>query len=537
LYPLYAQGFGTGAAPAAVPQPEQAAQTSQLAMTTGFYGYIKGIDLEAGVIIVEGNPMEQVSIGQSFDVVLGQEVWARIKVFYIEEDTFEATVIEGNAVELDAVLNGRSETINSGMRSFRILDPDGPQKIACKMKDQSVRHFTTLGQNKDGFVIRDKESGNVEVLPFGSIDLVVYSTEPLYSRMKEAAAADDPRLPGFVKKQKERREAEQREQRYKLLLLQADRYQRAGRYGEAGKLAAQAAVIFPDRYKSYYYSGEAAFGRKNYRYAAAYYNESLKRQSKPPELGRIQLNLAHSYYHMDHLPGAEYYLKRAIKNGESGYAPNFLMARISYRLGKFNNALDYAEAGSKSKNLSSQENAEVEYFISNLYYKNQGDTEEAWKHIQKAKKLDDRSPKIAALHKELMLSRMKEANNQVQFSRLGGTWKSTDNRLYLHFFEEAAFVLFKKEEPGGGAKIIMFGGDMEMEDDGLVTVSEVKQQRLQLKNNINIRKAQILALNSNMSDSDEFTESDDIVFKVKKFDYKNFEMVLDGKIWKLTPMQ
>jgi hypothetical protein len=39
------------------------------------------------------------------------------------------------------------------------------------------------------------------------------------------------------------------------------------------------------------------------------------------------------------------------------------------------------------------------------------------------------------------------------------------------------------------------------------------------------------------SGSDEFTESEDIIFRIKKYELGNFDLVLDGKHWKMTPIQ
>lgn len=523
--------------------PQATTAEAPFAQPTRFVGRVQEVDLETGLIIVRGQPMDVVAPGQVYEVVLDQEVYAKIRVQYVEADSgddsyFEATAIEGRPEDIYRVLAGQGLTLEAGYESFLVLDPLEKQYIACKMKDFSVRRFTVVGQTKNGFIVEDPEKpGATRELPFFAFSQFFYKEEAPYKKLEEAEAAANPELPGYLKRQREAKEEARQEQEYKFYILQAERNLVGGALEEADQNAREAAKIFPKRYKPDYIRGQVDYRRSNYAAAQNKLLSALKKEGAAENTASIQLILAYCYYYQKDNRGAEYYLKRALAGGKGNFDTNFLFAQISLDLGKFNRSLDYYLKALTDPAADSQRKARAHYHSAKIFFKNQGDTPQAWKHIQTAKKLDDGDEKIQELYRAIQLALMKEAQMEVAEEEIGGIWKSADNRLYVRFFEESVFVLFY-DRRDGKTRVIMVGGDMQKEGKKTIILTAARQQRLTTQSDISITKGKIEALYDHMfSGSDEFEEVADIVFRVKEFSRGRVLLVVDGKEWRMTPLQ
>ncbi|RME93473.1 MAG: hypothetical protein D6767_00875 [Candidatus Hydrogenedentota bacterium] len=112
--------------------------------------------------------------------------------------------------------------------------------------------------------------------------------------------------------------------------------------------------------------------------------------------------------------------------------------------------------------------------------------------------------------------------------------------LYISFFEEKIMLVYFRKSPlKKNIDVILIGGYLNpVQDESLVIVDEPKTQKFPIGSVRQLKYSQLVKLKENFFSGDEETYDLDreVAFKVIDFSPIRLVVILDGKKYKLVPM-
>jgi len=508
-----------------------------------FLGKITKVEPKFNLIIMSGEPFENIKIGQIFEVILGDEVYGKVKVSFVGEEFFEGNLIQGSVYEIFEIISGRSEQIHLGQ--FYIIEPDIPQKAVVIYKRGKIKKINIIEQLKEGFRAKDS-TGNEIFIAYGDMKSVILSEEDEYYKYVKKQELIVDILPGQKDRDKKKVEAARKRASFKKSLRLAKVYNRKKNYKKALVESDKAIRLFSKKYHGYYWKGRVLTEMKSYGYAAKFYRTSLifAKQSKATnkDMAEIEFQLARLYLIVNNIRVAKYYLEKSVDHGNNSLKTTRLLVDIELKTGRFNEALSTAKwALKKNKPGSAKDKAYLYKNIAKIYLEKQDNLNKSLTYIQIAASFDKNDLEIKKILNKILLEKSKkETIEKVEISRLTGGWKTSDNKLYFSFFEESVFLLFYRKNPiSNKLDVILIEGIYSInEKDSIVTIEDPKTQKFRVSAIKSLKYSSIKKLRTSFSSGEEeVTELDkEIVFKIKEFTPLKLVLLLDGKTKKLVPM-
>lgn len=515
---------------------------SLITAKTEFIGKIVEIDPKLNLVVVQGQPADLIVKDQVFEVVLDVEIYAKIKVTYVTENGFESRVIEGSVRELYDVLSGKAESITSGMADFMVIEPEETQQAVAILQGGKIQKLLITDQSKDGFtgVTDNKQTLSIAA---GEIQNLYYIDEDEYFKYVKDGTLTASVLPG----EKERQDAEiaamKLKNKFETLIRQALQFIQTGNPLNAVNLTDQAIKLFPENFLGYFVKGRAMAGLKKHDLAIALLEESEKFTDIKKDKAEIKYYLALSYKAIGKLKEAKENLEAAVDGGKDDMSTSTLLVNIELEAGRFDQALNTALWSLREKKAGTKDEiAGMQVAAARLYLDKQFDLQKAEEYAKAALSTDKHNKEAKKIINSVLLEKSKQATkeNPLDLTLLGGAWKTSDNKLYVTFFEEKIMLVFFRDNPlTKNIDVVLIGGYLHpVQDEAMVLIDDPMTQKFPIGKTKSLKYSQIKQLKENFFSGEEDTVNIEkqVAFKVKDFSPIQLQILLDGQTHKLVPM-
>ncbi len=504
-----------------------------------FLGKVIEVNPEIDIVVVEGEPAENVSIGQSYDVVLGEEIYAKIKATYVSEDGFEGRVIEGSSQELYEILKGEGEAV-SDFNGFVVIEVEEAQDAVLIFKSGNVRKVKVIDQIKDGFKVKD-EAGATLNIAAADLRTIYYAEEPRYRDFVKSETLVADVVPGEREREAARIAAIKVTRNFKQAIRLATGFVSSGQFDKALAQADIAIKLKPQEYIGYLIKGRALAGVGKHTFAIAMYENALKKGGKTRERPEIEYQMALTYQKMGKLKEAKKYIEAAVDHGKDDYDTVLVLTDIELKAGRFNQALSSTLWALKNKKGPRKAKGRLHHRAAQIYLDKQDNLPKARQQINLALAISPKDRGYLATRNKILLGMSKKVEKEtIDVGTIGGAWRTSDDQLYVTFFEETITIFLYKIDPlSQKLVLIIIGGDTSVaQDEELIIIENAKTQKFAGVSGKALKYSQIKQVSDNFfSGEEEVDELDqEIAFKVKDYSPLKMTILLDGKTFVMVPM-
>lgn len=506
---------------------------------TWFIGSITEVDLAAGVLVFQGNHLENLNTGHVLEIVYGDTLFGKARVTYLSDDFGEAKMILGSLQQLSEQIGGKAELVDTENRQFYVLEPAAAQQavIITTAGDIQKIEINEFFKNE---IYTVNASGSDYTYQLSDIEKLFYSEEPQYHRYIQNNSISDTAMTDQEQKKAELLKAQKIAAEIQKIFRSAEDYFHAKNYSKAVQLSDRIIEKKPTHRGALLLKARSLHHMKNHRYAIAYYEKALDTDIDKKTRAEIEYAIGKAHLERGNTREARQFLNQALENGKDDLETSTLVTQIELETGNFNRALSTAQWALKHNKPGTKKQKAGLYALSaSIYLKQQYDIPSTEKNIKLALALDPSNALAREVVNQLRLEKAKIAETEkVDIAKIQGAWRKNDDTIYVTFFEETVLLLFYQQKNNRTSAIIFKGYTEKNHDSNTIVMQNPLKQVVPVSQKKKLKFSQLLQLRDTVNEDSEGVKEieSDVVFKVKTFTPLKLSLVIDGATVNMVPM-